>query len=134
MDAADRPGRDEMLDALLDLSHDLGKYLRMPLAMLPAEAGPGDVREALEHALRRTRVGPRGVRGAREIWAGFHEECAAALAGRPGFDALAGAVARALAWERAIDGVEEIDRAALTRDFADVSRRIRELIEEVSGG
>lgn len=76
---------DETMDALLDLSHDLGKYLRLPLALLPVDAGPAEVREAL-------------------------------------------------AWDRALDGGEDIDRAAVTRDFDAVAKRIRDLIEEETRG
>jgi hypothetical protein len=126
---------DDVTDALLDLSHDLGKYLRLPLAMLPVDAGPAEVRGALETALRRTRVGPSGVRPAREIWEGLRAEIAGPLAGSPGFQELEAAVEQALAWERALDGGREgIDRAAVAADFEAVAERIRDLIGEVTRG
>jgi hypothetical protein len=126
---------DDALDALMDLSHDLGKYLRLPLAMLPADAGPAAVRGAVETALLRTRVGPSGVRPAREIWEGLRAEIAGPLAGSPGFQDLEDAVERALGWERALDdGQEGIDRAAVAADFEAVAERIRDLIGEITRG
>ena len=35
------------LDLLFDLLHDLGKYIRMPLSLLPDSAGEQEVRNAL---------------------------------------------------------------------------------------
>ena len=128
------PAMDDVtLDALMDLSHDLGKYLRLPLAMLPEDASPAEICVALETALLRTRVGPQGVRAAREIWLEIRAELAEPLAGNTGFEALESAVERALAWERALGG-GGIDRAALSADFEDVTLCIRALIEEVSRG
>ena len=46
---------DDMLDALYDLKHDLGKYIRMPVAMLPADAPVQELREALHAAIFATR-------------------------------------------------------------------------------
>ncbi len=134
MDETSRPVPEDVVDDLLDLSHDLGKYLRLPLAMLPGDASPAEVRSALEAALRRTRVGPGGVRPARSIWDALRPGIEDALAGTPGFARLEAAVARALAWERALDGGGGIDRAAVTADFEDVTLCIRALIEEVSRG
>jgi hypothetical protein len=126
---------DDAVDALMDLSHDLGKYLRLPLAMLPPDAGPAAVRGAVETALRRTRVGPSGIRAAREIWEGLREEIAGPLAGNPGFQELEEAVERALAWEAALDGGrEDLDRAAVAADFEAVAERIRDLIGEITRG
>ena len=125
---------DDAMDALMDLSHDLGKYLRLPLAMLPDGAGPAEVKGAVETALLRTRVGPTGIRAAREIWDGLRAEIAGPLAGSPGFQDLEDAVERALGWERTLDGGGEIDRAAVTADFEAVAERIRALIGEVTRG
>ena len=128
----DKRSQTEIVDAILDVKHDLGKYIRMPIAMLPEDATDTAVRDALLHALRRTRVGSRGVRSARSIWDDFAAEVAPMLGGEPAFVALTEAVARALAWEERAAGDAPIDRGSLEADFAAVGARIRELLNEVS--
>jgi len=125
-------GKTEIVDAILDVKHDLGKYLRMPIAMLPADSPDPLVREALIQALRRTRTGPRGPRSARSIWDAFSAEVAEALGKEPAFAALAQAVARALAWEDRAAAAAPIDRSSVEADFAAVGARIQELLQEVS--
>ncbi len=60
----------EMLD---DLAHDLGRHIRLPLALLPIDAPPAEVAAAASRAVQRTRTGPRGVFGADELLADFLE-------------------------------------------------------------
>jgi len=124
--------RAEIVDAILDAKHDLGKYIRMPIAMLPAGAPDPAVREALIQALQRTRTGPRGSRSARSIWDAFSAEVAEALGEEPAFAALAEAVARALAWEDRAAAAAPIDRSSVEADFTAVGARIQELLNEVS--
>jgi len=124
----------EIVDAVLDVKHDLGKYIRMPMVMLPVDAPASAVRESLLQALQRTRVGPRGVRSARAIWDDFAAEVAPALGKAPAFVALAETVARALAWEERALGDAPIDRGSAEADFAAVGARIQELLDEVSSG
>jgi hypothetical protein len=125
-------GQTEIVDAMLDVKHDLGKYIRMPIAMLPADAPDALVRAALLQALQRTRSGPRGVRSARFIWDAFCAEAAEVLKEEPAFAALTEAVARALAWEDRAAAAEPIDRSSVEADFAAVGARIQELLDEVS--
>jgi len=125
---------DASLDLLLDLKHDLGKYLVLPLALLPKDAAPSAVREALSRALRETRKGPGGAQSARELWRGFESELTAAVADSPALAALRAAVDRALAWERALDGAEPLDRGAAERDLRAVQGAISALIDEVQHG
>lgn len=125
---------DASLDLLLDLKHDLGKYLVLPFALLPKEAAQAAVREALARALRETRRGPRGVQSARELWSGFQGELSSAL---PASDALRGlhtAIERALAWEGALDAPAPLDRAAVERDLRAVQEAITALIAEARDG
>ncbi|MFO8071015.1 MAG: hypothetical protein R6V85_03985 [Polyangia bacterium] len=129
----DEIGREDLLDALLDLDHDLGKHIRLPVSMLPASASPVELREALATALLRTRRGPRGTSGAREIWREFEREAGGALAGLRGAENLTAALAAALSWEDVLEGGARIDRDALERDLTEVREKIRDLIEEVSG-
>ncbi len=125
---------DASLDLLLDLKHDLGKYLVLPFALLPKDAAEPAVREALARALRQTRKGPRGAQGARELWSRFERELTAALPDSHGMRAVRAAVDRALAWEAALDGSVAIDRAAAERDLRAVQSAIAAVIAEVQDG
>ncbi len=122
--------KEELLEALFDLAHDLGKYLRLPLAWLPAEATEAEVRVALERALLRTREGAAGVVSARALWDRFREETGGGAEGLDSFPALAAAVAQALSWEDRLAG--PIDRAAALHDLSAVGDAIRTAIEELS--
>lgn len=122
---------DDLVDALMDLQHDLGKYVWLPLAMLPADAGPAAVRAAAADALLRTRRGPGGVTSAAEIWAAFTEEVGEALDDAPGFEAVRATVARALAH---VERIEVADPAILRRDLQAVGPAIRAALREVHGG
>ena len=95
---------DDLIDALMDLKHDLGKYIRIPFSMLPATASAGEVEAALETALHRTRSGPFGVRSAKEIWDVFAAEAGDALEGKKEYGELARSVVKALSHEAAISG------------------------------
>lgn len=125
---------DATLDLLLDLKHDLGKYLLLPIALLPREADGRALRAALERALRSTRSQGGVTRSAREIWLGFDAELAAALPAGGRLGELRAAVERALAWERALGEPGALDRAALERDFTAVQAAIAALIDEARGG
>ena len=127
----DRSDRDDLLDALADLQHDLGKYIAMPLRMLPVEADEAAVRDALERALRRTRSGREGVQSARDLWTAFVAEIPAGL---PALADLEAAVARALAWDTALDDGAAIDRARLEADFEAVGAAARAAIGRLRDG
>lgn len=121
--------RDDLVDALLDLKHDLGKYIRLPVVMLPVDATAGELRGAVKEAIERTRKGPAGVRSARQIWQGFLDEAGDALADSPALGRLTAAVERALA----LSGEAQLERAAVEAELAAVGEGIRQLIEEVVG-
>jgi hypothetical protein len=125
--------RDDLLDALADLQHDLGKHAPLPLRMLPADADDRAVRAAARDALRRTRRGPNGVTDAATLWDDFRVEVGPLPAG-PAADALREAVARALAWDARLDAPAPLDRAALTADLAALSPAIRALMDAVADG
>ena len=124
---------DDLIDALMDLKHDLGKYIRIPFSMLPRGASSREVEIALETALRRTRSGPSGVRSAKEIWDAFSMEASGALESKREYDALARAVTKALSHEAALcASVPMPDRETLEADMTDVGKCIQKLIEEVA--
>jgi hypothetical protein len=125
---------DATLDLLLDLKHDLGKYLVLPIALLPSDADASALRAALERALRQTRSSRGVTRSAREIWHGFDAELSGALSPGSGLDDLRVAIERALEWEHALAAHATLDRSALERDFAAVQEAIAALIDEARGG
>lgn len=85
----------DLLEAVEDLAHDLGRHIRLPLALLPIDAGPAQLREALERGVRRTRTGPRGAYSAEDLLSDFAAEVPAAL--QPDLADLNTAVAGAMA-------------------------------------
>lgn len=127
--------REDLLDALAELKHDLGKYIFLPIAFLPDEANDEDVRSALETALLRTRVTPRGVRSASDIWNSFTAECRESLATVQSFEELQRVVVRALLWNEQLCSCNQIlDRDRLRADLGDVSPAIALVMEEVERG
>lgn len=124
--------KEEWLDCLWELEHDLGKYLNLPVTWLPKDAAPREVQEAVRRALLETRSSPRGVRSAREIWGGFARECEELLKTASQGEALVRAVEKALAWQDKLQAAAA-HRDAVTADFAGVAEAIRALIEEVGG-
>lgn len=126
---------EDALDALLDLKHDLGKYLRLPLTALPPEASDTDLREAVRTALFKTRRGPAGTRAARDLWCAFRDDVGAELTSRPAWTDLREAVEHALAWEAALEGNgRRVVRAEVERDFAAVTAAIQRLITDLRQG
>ncbi len=115
----------ELAEHLLDLQHDLGKYLRLPLDLLPATATPDQVREAVRTALHATRRGAGRAVGARALWQAFLDAASDDWRDLSGAEALQQAVERALAWEAAVEAGEMLDRARVHADFAAVGAAIR---------
>lgn len=128
--------RMDLEDALAELVHDLGKYLRLPLAWLPADASPDDVHAAARQALFATRRAGSTTTTAAEIWTAFTDEVGDNLTHLAGWSTLTQAISRAFAWGDRLNGpiAEPIDRAAVTADMSAVSPAIRALLDEVSRG
>jgi hypothetical protein len=125
---------DATLDLLLDLKHDLGKYLLLPIGLLPKDADDDALREALRRALRQTRTSGGQAKSARELWQGFVAELGGELAHSAALAELSAAVERALGWERALEQAAPLARAPLERDLAAVRAAIAALIAEVQRG
>jgi len=123
--------RDDLIDALLDLKHDLGKYIRLPVAILPDDATATEVREALHGAIHHTRKGPGDTRSAQQIWASFVGEAGTALGDSSRMRGLTEAVEQAIG----LASQDELPpREQLVVRLGAVSERIQLLLEEVSGG
>ena len=120
----------ELQELLLDLQHDLGKYLSMPLTFLPAGAPPNAVHQALHKALLETRPGKGRPEGARVLWERFCQEAGEAVLIIPGYRAMEETVERALGWEAvASQPGATVNRAAAEADLAAVTPAIRNLIQ-----
>jgi hypothetical protein len=127
-------GVEDSMDLVLDLQHDLGKYIRMPLAYLPRDASPAEVHEALQTALLRTRRSAVGSRSARTIWESFLHEIDGSVRAAEAFGPLADVVERALRWEAvATQAGAVVDRERAERELSAVLPAIRALAQELDG-
>jgi hypothetical protein len=119
---------EDLEDAVDDLAHDLGKYIHLPITLLPTDVDDVTFREAAHKALHQTRRGPNGSQSAASLWAAFQEEAGNELSMLEGWSELAGAVAQALTWTEAVsDTTQELNREALLTDLRAVTPAIRKL-------
>ncbi len=117
---------------MLDLQHDLGKYLRLPVAMLPAAAGSDELREAVCEGAFRTRRGPAGVRAAQEIWDDLCAEAAGRLDAFGAWERAGRALKQALELgARARSGAALPPREELLAQLSEVAAAAAELLAEV---
>jgi hypothetical protein len=121
-------------EALIDLKHDLAKYIRMPVAWLSPAANQEDLRAALKLALFETRVQGDQRVSAREIWEQFRAEFGDNLAQTSGGKTLVDAVERALRWGDHLEDPAPLERATILGDMERVGSEIRAIIEEVGDG
>ncbi|MBN2527912.1 MAG: hypothetical protein JXR76_16100 [Deltaproteobacteria bacterium] len=89
-----------MIDILLDLKHDFGKYLFLHLSHLTADSPEDMIREALRTALFETRRISGTVRTAEEIWGQYRSEIDALKYAFNGYDRLVQCVDDALSLHR----------------------------------
>ena len=130
--ATDADSPVELLDSLYDLQHDLGKHIRLPVALLPEDAEPSAVRQAIGAALRRTGQHQGKPKGAKIIWREFCAQHATQLEMYSTWSGLVEAVSTAIAWEDALDQTErDIPRETVLRDFTSLARAIDRMIDEV---
>jgi len=122
---------EDTLESLDDLLHDLGKYIALPITMLPPTAHHTELRDAVQSALLKTRTSPMGTQTAQAIWDTFCKEVGNQLTGFRGWHRLIEAVDTACAWaERINDTTLVIDRTQVTDDMRAVSAAIRALQDE----
>ncbi|MBU1433030.1 hypothetical protein KKF91_21040 [Myxococcota bacterium] len=117
----------DLEDALDDLHHDLGKYIALPLSLLPLGASQAALREALRRGLLETRRVGGACQGAEALWRGFLEEAPQARS-RAGFAALEAAIAAALAWIPRLEDEAPLDEARARADLTAVRAAIRALM------
>ena len=126
------PPNDDIIDALTDLQHDLGKYIHMPLSYLPEEAPADEVLAALRRGLLETRTAPSGLVSARALWDAFVAEAGSTVSEYDAYRALSQTVQRALAWVDRMD--LPIDRQRAQTDLAAVAPATRALREAIEDG
>ena len=116
-----------LADLLLDLAHDLGKYIRMPLAFLPKDAPNPQVHAALQKALLGTRPGQT----ARQVWDQFLRQ-AGPLPSQPPFVRMQAAVDRALQWEQLAQAEGgQVPRSQVEADLDAVGPAVRAALRAV---
>ncbi|MDD9968400.1 MAG: hypothetical protein OXR73_19330 [Myxococcales bacterium] len=128
---------DELAELLMELKHDLGKHMLLPVSILPADATDAEVRSALAAALRRTRPGIAGPRSARRVFQDFRQELGGTTF--PGLPEIEMALERALVWDGMVDDLSggPLERARVTADLRAVGeaigRAVRMLREDCGG-
>jgi hypothetical protein len=124
---------DELLDILLDLEHDLIKYLRLPLSLVQVTDSPEIIRETLRKALFETHKGMAGTRSARVIWMGFLDESRGAMDKFKAFGRLTQCANRMLAWEAMLlPDSPQINLDEVKEDVGCLAKAMTDLIAEVS--
>ncbi|MDH5674751.1 MAG: hypothetical protein OEZ06_21665 [Myxococcales bacterium] len=122
---------DALMDRLLELEHDLGKYLLLPLSMLEPEADQAALREALSQALLCTRKSGSHAVPARQLWRDFEAEMAASDTTAARARELRPAVERALGWEAALGDQRALCREDIEADLGAVRAAIRSWLKEL---
>lgn len=124
--------RDDLLDLLSDLQHDLGKHARMSIALLPADVPLAQLQVAVQQALLHTRHGPTGSRSAAQLWQDFVAAAGTEWRVYDHAPVLETAVLRALAWRDV--PVVALHRQNIEADLLAVAQAIRALRQEVEHG
>ena len=119
-------------EALDQLKHDLGKYMRMPVAFLSPDASKEDLKQALEMALLQTRSSAQGYQKASEIWGNFLKDWGASFDEHQTFQRLVSTVENALSWEAALEDDSRLNQTEITRDLSQVNQVISTLMDELS--
>ncbi len=124
--------REDLLDALFDLKHDLGKYIQWPVGMLPDDASDADLRNALKSALFFTRKKGTEAVSAREIFAAFEKEWGEVAGEFRAYGDLKQAVEAALGLEALLEAKgTNIEKESCLKTLRRVGQEAAKLINEV---
>jgi hypothetical protein len=124
--------KEALEESLYDLKHDLGKYIRLPVGMLPKEATWAEVAAQVEQAVLRTRKGPSGILSAAALFEQFKREWGARLANLSSYAALQTAVAAACALpEQILLNESALNRETVESILGEVSTAVQRLMDEV---
>ncbi|MBN2715498.1 MAG: hypothetical protein JXX14_06560 [Deltaproteobacteria bacterium] len=122
--------KDELIDILLDLKHDLGKYLFLHLSHLTADSPVEATLEALRVALLETRVVGGKPQSAAEIWQRYRQEIDALNYSFNGRERLNRVIEDALAMHTFIQN-DNASRPPHAREVQQIARRLSETISEI---
>jgi hypothetical protein len=124
--------KEDLLEALSDLKHDLGKYIKLPVTMLPGDADSAEVARQVKQAIQRTRRGPEGDRPAADIFGAFTAEWDEVIRAFRGYRTLCRALARAISWSTRVDeGPQTWSRKDVEADLKMVGETIQALMQEI---
>lgn len=126
--------QDDVVDALMDLKHDLGKYLLIPFSMLSDFPTKQDVHEAIRNALFATRKKGDQFIPAVDLWNGFLDEVGAFVQKLNGFHRLDAAVKKVLGLKTLLDSDGFMDKGTLVEIAEQVSHCIWALVQEIEDG
>ena len=128
--------KDELIEILIDLKHDLGKYLFLHLSHLTVDSPADMVKDALKAALFETRkVGGR-IQTALEIWDRYRDEIDALGYAFSGYGLLQEAVREALEMSRFLESGADVPPphpGQIQKIARQVSECISQIIAEESG-
>ena len=122
--------KDELIDILLDLKHDLGKYLFLHLSHLTSDSPAETTLDALKVALFETRTVGGRVESAEAIWGRYRQEIDALNYAFAGYDRLIRCVEDALAMRGFVDPAHAT-RAPHAGEVQQIARRVSETISDI---
>ncbi len=121
---------DNIVDLLYDLKHDLGKYIVLPVAMLPASSDSSAVKKALYNALYKTRVKGDESVSALQIWNGYKYKIKKQLSCEL-WSLLNGAVDKVLALDMVVSSESFVHRDTVLKELTGLSDTIFIIIKRV---
>jgi hypothetical protein len=131
----DTDTKEALSESLFDLKHDLGKYIRLPVSMLPKDASWDEVVIQAERGVLHTRKGPAGEIAAVALFENFASEWGERLAAVDEYWGVERAVSDAHALlDRIRRNEPGLSRGEVEQTLGAVSSAIQLLMEEVANG
>jgi hypothetical protein len=135
MSTMDTKTKEALLESLYDLKHDLGKYIKMPVSMLPKDAKWDEVTVQAVKAILETRKGQSGVISAKMLFDQFAAEWETRLAGNEAYQQIAFSVQVAVALVGRIERHDAgLSREGVEQTLGAVTVAISKLQDEVENG
>jgi hypothetical protein len=135
MSMMDTATKEALLESLYDLKHDLGKYIKMPVAMLPKDASWDEVTAQVRKAVHKTRKGQSGEISAATLFQRFVDEWEQHLASNKAYQQVALSVEAAIELNDRVEQCEPgLTRAEIEQVLGAVSIAISSLMDEVNHG
>lgn len=125
--------KDELIDILMDLKHDLGKYIFLHLSHLTTDSPSDLIEDALHVALFKTRKISGQYQTAEQIWIRYKKEIEALDYSFPSYERLTKCVDAALSMESFLESsppAHPIHVGQIQKIARQISETIVEIIEE----